>query len=114
MSTRTPLGFYPADGCSCQGKDRPRTPTGNLPRAGRPCGRGGATDGQRQRKGRSISRLARHRQRAAVVAHDAGADGQAEPGAFADGLRREERIEYATEMLWDDPAPVVTDRDPHL
>src|SRR5690348_12103373 len=44
-----------------------------------------------------------------VLAHDPVGDGQSEPGAFANGLRREERIEDLREMLRCDPGTSVGD-----
>jgi hypothetical protein len=53
-------------------------------------------------------------QRAAVALHDALAQGQAEAGALADGLRPEERLEDALARGGRDAGPVVDHPDLHL
>src|SRR3989442_15043889 len=72
------------------------SPTSGSPRQRQPHGEHRAAAG---RTGRG--------ELAAVLLHDLVADREPEPGAFADGLRREERIEDAAEDLGGGAPPRV-------
>ena len=56
-------------------------------------------DGQHDAERRAASGRAFHGDRSAVRLDDAVAHAEAEPGAFASGLRREERLEHALQRL---------------
>src|SRR5438094_4584285 len=93
-----------------------RTVAGSLTDVSSRRRRSGRPPRQRQpdREGRPAARRALGADVAAVLLDDLVADREPQPGAFADGLRREEGIEDAAEHVGRDAGPGVADGDDGL